>query len=122
MLTVTAAQLDAWLALFAFPLARVLGLIGAGPVFGNNSLPRRIKLVVGLAVGIGVAPAFPAATNVSLDSWAGLLILVEQTLIGIAMGLAMRVVFAALDLMTDVSIKLYEAAVLRKSLSKYNPS
>ncbi|WP_398309733.1 flagellar biosynthetic protein FliR [Zoogloea sp.] len=102
MLTVTAAQLDAWLALFAFPLARVLGLIGAGPVFGNNSLPRRIKLVVGLAVGIGVAPAFPAATNVSLDSWAGLLILVEQTLIGIAMGLAMRVVFAALDLMGEL--------------------
>ena len=58
MLTVTAAQLDAWLALFAFPLARVLGLIGAGPVFGNNSLPRRIKLVVGLAVGMASPPPF----------------------------------------------------------------
>lgn len=102
MLTVTAAQLDAWLALFAFPLARVLGLITAAPVFGNNALPRRIKLVVGLAVGISIAPAFPVAANVSLDSWAGLLILLEQTLIGITMGLAMRVVFAALDLMGEL--------------------
>ena len=102
MLTVTAAQLDAWLAAFAFPLARVLGLVGAGPVFGNNSLPRRVKLVVGLAVGVGLAPAFPSVPAVPLDSWAGLLILFEQTLIGIAMGLAMRVAFAALDLMGEL--------------------
>jgi flagellar biosynthetic protein FliR len=88
---------------FAFPAGTgILGLIGAGPVFGNNSLPRRIKLVVGLAVGIGLAGAFPVATSVPLDSWAGLLILFEQTLIGIAMGLAMRVVFAALDVMGEL--------------------
>jgi flagellar biosynthetic protein FliR len=58
MLSVTSAQLDAWLALLAFPLARILGLIGAAPVFGNNGLPRRIKLVVGLAVGIGLPRPF----------------------------------------------------------------
>jgi flagellar biosynthetic protein FliR len=99
MLTVTSAQLDAWLARLS-PGAHP-GLVGAAPVFGNNAVPRRIKLVVGLAVS-RPRPAFPSVPAVPLDSWAGLLILFQQTLIGIAMGLALRVVFAALDLMGEL--------------------
>lgn len=102
MLSVTSAQLQAWLAFVALPLARVLGLIGTAPVFGNNAVPRRIKLVIGLGVAIGVAPAFGTVPALPLDSWEGLLALLEQMLIGIAMGLAMRVVFAALDLMGEL--------------------
>jgi flagellar biosynthetic protein FliR len=101
MLTVTSAQLDAWLALRLSPGAHP-GLVGAAPVFGNNAVPRRIKLVVGLAVGVGLA-AFASVPAVPLDSWAGMLILFQQTLIGIAMGLVLRVVFAALDLMGESS-------------------
>lgn len=102
MLSVTSAQLEAWLAMFAFPLVRVLGMIGTAPVFGNNAIPRRIKLVVGLGVAIGVVPALPPGPVIALDSWMGILQLFEQTLIGVAMGLSMRVVFAAMDLMGEL--------------------
>ena len=64
MLSVTSAQLDAWLALLAYPLARILGLVGAAPVFGNNAVPRRLKLVVGLAITIGLLPVLPPAQSV----------------------------------------------------------
>ncbi|MDY0036683.1 MAG: flagellar biosynthetic protein FliR [Zoogloea oleivorans] len=102
MLSVTTAQLDAWLAVMAYPLARILGLMGSAPVFNNNAMPRRIKLMVGLAVAIGMVPALPAATPISLSSWNGMLMLLQQTIIGIAMGLTMRVVFAALDVMGEL--------------------
>ncbi|NML24894.1 flagellar biosynthetic protein FliR [Zoogloea dura] len=102
MLSVTSAQLEAWLALFALPLARVLGMLGTAPVFGNNALPRRSKLVISLGVAIGVIPTLPPVPAIPLDSWPGILQLLEQTLIGIAMGLSMRVVFAALDLMGEL--------------------
>lgn len=102
MLSVTSAQLEGWLALLAYPMARILGFLGAAPVFGNNAVPRRIKLVVGLAITLGVLPVVPSVPQAALDSWAGMLLLVQQTLIGIAMGLVLRVVFAALDLMGEI--------------------
>lgn len=102
MLSVTSAQLEGWLALLAYPMARILGFLGAAPVFGNNAVPRRIKLMVGLAVTLGLMPVVPSVPQAALDSWAGLLLIVQQTLIGIAMGLVLRVVFAALDLMGEI--------------------
>ena len=102
MLSVTSAQLEGWLALLAFPMARILGFVGAAPVFGNNAVPRRIKLMVGLAITLGLLPVVPSAPPEAIDSWAGILILFQQTLIGIAMGLVLRVVFAALDLMGEI--------------------
>lgn len=102
MLSVTSAQLEGWLALLAFPMARILGFVGAAPIFGNNAVPRRIKLVVGLAITMGLLPVVTATPPEAIDSWAGILILFQQTLIGIAMGLVLRVVFAALDLMGEI--------------------
>lgn len=98
MLSVTTAQLDAWLAAFLFPLARIFGLIAAAPVFNNAALPVRVRLVVGLAITFAVAPALPAFPPVAPASWAGLAILAQQSLIGIALGFTMRLVFAGIDL------------------------
>ncbi|MDD3353964.1 flagellar biosynthetic protein FliR [Zoogloea sp.] len=102
MLTVTSAQIEAWLALFAYPVARTFGMLGAAPIFGNNAIPRRLKLIVALAVAIGVTPVIPEGPVIPVDSWNGMLVLLQQSLIGIAMGLTMRVVFAALDLMGEI--------------------
>lgn len=98
MLSVTEAQLNAWLAAFMFPLARVLGLIAAAPVFNNASVPVRVKLLAGLAVTFAVAPMLPPPPQVEPASWAGLAILLQQGLIGLLLGFTMRVVFAGVDL------------------------
>ncbi|PKO68648.1 MAG: flagellar biosynthetic protein FliR [Betaproteobacteria bacterium HGW-Betaproteobacteria-14] len=98
MISVTDAQLDAWLAAFLFPLARILGLIAASPVFNNAALSARIKLAIGLAITFALAPALPAFPQVAPASWAGLAILVQQGLIGIALGFTMRLFFAGIDL------------------------
>jgi flagellar biosynthetic protein FliR len=97
MITVTSAQLNAWLAMLMFPLARVLGLFAIAPIFGGTGVPRRIRLVVGLAVTFALIPGLPPVPAISPGSWIGVLIVAQQMMIGILMGLTLRIAFAAVD-------------------------
>lgn len=98
MLSITSAQLNAWLAAFMWPLARILALVATAPVLGNNGVPRRSRLGLGLALTIAIAPLAGPLPDVSPASWQGLMILVQQIMIGVAMGFAMRIVFTAVDM------------------------
>jgi flagellar biosynthetic protein FliR len=98
MISVTTAQLDAWLAAFAWPLARILALIASAPVIGNPSLPASVKIGLGLLLTVLVAPLLPPPPSLDPASATGLLILAQQVLIGLAMGFAMQVVFWAAEM------------------------
>jgi flagellar biosynthetic protein FliR len=98
MISVTSAQLDAWVAALMFPLARVLGLFFAAPIFGNAAIPERIKLIAGLLVTLAIIPALPPMPEVPAGSWAGLAILARQTVIGVLLGFSLRIAFAAVDM------------------------
>jgi flagellar biosynthetic protein FliR len=97
MISLTDVQLNAWLIQFIWPLTRILGLIMVAPVFGHRAVPARIKIGLGIFVALIVGPALPPMPDVGLGSWQGLFILVQQLLIGMAMGFTMRVVFAAVE-------------------------
>ncbi|HEX8988925.1 MAG TPA: flagellar biosynthetic protein FliR [Rhodocyclaceae bacterium] len=97
MISVSSAQLDAWLAMLVFPLARVLALISVAPVFSNISLPERIKLVLGVAITLALIPALPPMPAIQVGSWLGLAVLAQQTVIGMLIGFALRIAFAAVD-------------------------
>jgi flagellar biosynthetic protein FliR len=96
--TFTDAQLNAWIAAFIYPLARVLGLIAAAPPFSNAAMPNRIRLMLGLALALGIAPVVPALPAIVPASGTGLWLLLREMLIGIGMGTSMRIVFAAVDM------------------------
>jgi flagellar biosynthetic protein FliR len=98
MIAVTSAQLDAWLAAFVFPLARILALLATAPVFNNAALPRRIRLILGLAITFALAPALPTMPPIPAGSWPGLVVLAQQVLIGMLMGFTLRLAFSAVDL------------------------
>ena len=98
MINVTSAELNAWIAAFVFPLARILTLLAAAPPFNNAGLTTRVRLVLGLAIAMAVSPALPAMPAIEPASGLGLLILAQQMIIGLAMGLALRLVFSAIDL------------------------
>jgi flagellar biosynthetic protein FliR len=102
MISVTTPELNAWLAMFMWPLARVLGLIAAAPLFSNSAVPATMKLVLGLAVTVAIAPMAGPMPDVSPASGAGLLILVGQSIVGATLGFAMRIAFAAADLAGDL--------------------
>ncbi|MDR1709932.1 MAG: flagellar biosynthetic protein FliR [Candidatus Accumulibacter sp.] len=101
MISFTTAELDALIASFFYPLARVMALFSSCPPFNNTSLPTRVRLILGLAVTLALMPmmeapgALPAVAPASAD---GLMILGEQMLIGYAMGFSMRLAFGAIEL------------------------
>ncbi|QDX81357.1 flagellar biosynthetic protein FliR [Denitratisoma sp. DHT3] len=98
MIQVTSTQLDAWLTLFMFPLARILGLVATAPVFQNRALSMRIRLILGLSIALALVSALPPMPAVPVGSWIGLAVLAQQTLIGIVMGFTLRLIFAAIDM------------------------
>lgn len=97
MINLSAAQLDLWMAGFLFPLARILGLIATAPILNNRAIPARVRMGFGAAMTLALIPALPPSGLV-VGSWPGLLALLQQMLIGIALGFSMRVVFTAIDL------------------------
>lgn len=98
MLTLSSAQIDAWISFYAYPLVRILGLISVAPLWSTAGIPRRTRLMLGFAITLAIAPALPAMPTIPPGSLAGLWIMSQQLLIGVAMGFAARVVFAAIDL------------------------
>lgn len=97
MISLTDAQLNAWLISFIWPLTRILGLVMVAPVLGHRSVPARVKIGLGVFIALIIAPTLPPMPDVSLGSWHGLFILVQQFLIGMAMGFIMRVIFTAVE-------------------------
>jgi flagellar biosynthetic protein FliR len=98
MLGLSTAQIDAWIVFYAFPMARILGLIATAPLWSTAGIPRQTRLILGLAITVALAPALPPMPNVQPASLAGLWILGQQMLIGISMGFAARIVFSAVDM------------------------
>src|SRR4051794_19196294 len=102
MFTIGAADLDTALAAFFYPFFRVLALASSAPIFSHESVPRPVRIGLALLVTALVAPTLPSATAVSPFSAAGMLLIIAQLLIGIAMGLAMQVAFATVTLAGDL--------------------
>jgi len=97
MISLTDAQINAWLINFIWPLTRILGMIMVAPVFGHRAVPGRVKIGLGIFIALIIAPTLPPMPDVGLGSWHGLFILVQQLLIGVAIGFIMRIVFAAVE-------------------------
>ncbi|MHB1359033.1 MAG: flagellar biosynthetic protein FliR [Rhodocyclaceae bacterium] len=98
MISFTSAQLDVWLTSFMFPLARILGLLAAAPLFNSVAMPKRIRLAFGIAITLALLPVLPPMPTVPAGSWIGLAILAQQMFIGVLLGLTLRIAFAAIDL------------------------
>jgi flagellar biosynthetic protein FliR len=103
MITLTSAEMNTWLAALLWPLTRILGLIASAPLFGNTSVPVSIKVALGVILAAIMAPAIPALPAADPMSMAGFLILLQELLIGLAMGFSMRIVFAAIEMAGEVS-------------------
>ena len=98
MISFTSAELNAWIAAFLFPLARILALLAAAPPFNNAGLTTRVRLILGLALAMVISPTLPPMPAIEPASGIGLMILAQQMIIGLAMGFVLRLVFSAIDL------------------------
>ena len=98
MISITSAQLQTLIAAYLWPMTRILGLMALAPLYNNGSIPARIKIGLAFLLAMIVAPSVPALPAMDPMSLTGLLILVQQLIIGLAMGLAMRIAFACVEM------------------------
>ena len=103
MLLLSAAEINTWIASLIWPLTRILGLVTASPFFGNARIPQTVQLSLGVMMAMAIAPLVPALPATDPASWAGLLILAKELITGVAMGIAMRIVFAAVEMAGEIS-------------------
>ena len=103
MLTLSSIEMNTWIAALLWPLSRILGLIAAAPLFGNAAVPASVKVTLGALLAMIIAPTVPALPAADPLSLAGLLILTQEMLVGLAMGFSIRIVFAAIEMAGEIS-------------------
>lgn len=102
MLTFSEAQLMAWLAPVFWSFLRVLGVLSSAPVFSARAVPMRTRIGLALVLAICLQPALPQTPTLSLTGPQALEAVVQQLAIGLSIGLAARIVFAAVEMAGEI--------------------
>lgn len=97
MVEVTFAQLQGWLVAFLWPFVRITAFMAVSPLWGHSSVPNRVKVGLAALMCVTIAPLLPPMPATPLMSWAGFGIIIEQIVIGLAIGLVMHIVFAVVQ-------------------------
>lgn len=97
MIEVTFAQLQGWLVAFLWPFVRITAFMAVSPLWGHSSVPNRVKVGLAALMCVAIAPILPPMPETPLMSWAGFGIIVEQIIIGLAIGLVMHIIFAVVQ-------------------------
>lgn len=95
MITVTGADITAWVGSYLWPFVRIGAFVGAAPIFGTRFLPTRLKIVIAIVLTIIISPIVDSVPVIDAVSADGILIVIQQVLIGLSMGFAMHLVFSA---------------------------
>jgi flagellar biosynthetic protein FliR len=93
-------QLLQWLTPLLWPFLRTLALFSSMPVLSLRTVPVRVKVGLALLVSLAAQASLPdvaALPAVPLDSPSGLAMVAQQVVIGLTLGFAARVVFAAVE-------------------------
>jgi flagellar biosynthetic protein FliR len=96
VITLTTGQIEAWLAAWLWPFLRIGACLMVAPVYGARFIPARVRLVLAGAIALAIAPLLPPLPQVSPFSGEGLVITLQQVLIGVAIGFVLQIVFDAL--------------------------
>jgi flagellar biosynthesis protein FliR len=102
VLTFTEVQLMAWVSPILWPFLRVLAVFTSAPVFSSRAFPVRARIALAFLVAFASQESLPLVPVIGLNDAAVLGVIVQQVGIGLALGFAVRVVFAAVELAGEV--------------------
>jgi flagellar biosynthetic protein FliR len=97
MLTFTEAQLLAWLGPLFWPFVRVLALFSTLPVLGQRTVPVRVRVGLAFLIVVASQASLPEMPALALDSPLAFALIAQNVLIGLTLGFAVRIVFAAVE-------------------------
>ena len=90
------SEATAFVGSLLWPMMRIGAMLLAMPVLGTRLVPTRVKIILTLVLSVLVLPLLPEVPAVEPLSLAGLMISIQQVLIGLAMGFTLQLVFGAL--------------------------
>ena len=102
MVSFTEAQILGWITPTIWTFLRTLALFSALPVLGTRTVPARVRIGLSAFVALAAQPTLPVAVAVPLDSPVAFMLVLQQVLIGVALGFSVRVVFAAVEFAGEV--------------------
>jgi len=89
-------DITGWVGNFFWPFLRLGALFMATPVFGARTVPVRIRIILAVLITILLQSSLPFLPAIDPLSPQGLLLITQQILIGLLMGLALQIMFATL--------------------------
>ncbi|TVP84205.1 MAG: flagellar biosynthetic protein FliR [Thioalkalivibrio sp.] len=92
----TTAEITAWVGSVLWPFLRIGAMLMAAPLFGAGMVTVRIRLAFAFLLALVVAPLIPLPPAVEPLSLAGMVISVQQILIGLTIGFVLQMVFSAM--------------------------
>lgn len=95
-MTLTAGQIEAWIAAYLWPFIRIGACLMVAPLFSGSMVPARFRLVVAGVITLLVAPLLPEMPAASPFSAEGVVITAHQVVIGVAVGFVLQIAFDAL--------------------------
>jgi flagellar biosynthetic protein FliR len=96
-LVINAADVSQIVGRLWWPSLRITGFVLTAPIASEMTIPKRVKIVMTLALAFLVAPAAAVPEGLSIFSGVGGLIAVQELLIGAAIGMVMQLAFDGLS-------------------------
>ncbi len=81
--------------LYFYPFVRIGAMLSIIPIFGIRAVPVRFKVILAVFLTLIIAPSLALPPPTDPFTWKGVLFIMQQILIGLAMGLVFLVVFQA---------------------------
>ncbi len=93
-----AANLINYLSEFMWPFARITGLLLVAPLIGSSYIPVYIKILAATAITVFVFPLVDPPKNLDPLTFNGVVLLAQQIIIGLVIGLIMQIAFSAITI------------------------
>lgn len=102
MITFSETQLVAWLSPILWPFLRVLALFSVSPMFSMRVIPVRVRIGLAFLVAVCAQAVLGDQPSLPFNGPDALGAVAQQVLIGLAIGFAVRLVFASVELAGEV--------------------
>lgn len=98
LLSLSAAELTAWLGQWWWPFIRIASAFWVMPFFGDGRVPPQVRLLFALAVSLLIAPLLKEMPALDPFSAGALVLTLEQLLFGLLFGLCVQILFMVLTM------------------------
>lgn len=103
MLNISSDILNNWVLGLLLPMTRILGFVSIVPILGHRAIPKRVKIGLALMITLILMPILPNPPPYDIMSVQGIVVIMEQVVIGVAMGFVISIVFSGIELAGQLS-------------------